>query len=151
MGNGCMIERRTRSIAKNQIRAELKLEIASPLNCFSMGSIRRPKARKPASMIGRKMLTMIFPITLYCHLSFLMNSLNWCFIKAVERLIRIEFEFKLLAYFTANKSTYSITGFLASNSGAFSIKALAIGPFKWAFRPSSYSKVSKMPNMESPN
>jgi hypothetical protein len=53
-------------------------------------------------------------------------------------------------YFTANKSTNSITGSLDNNSSAFAIRAAAIFQERCVFRPSSVSKVSKIPNVEVP-
>ena len=41
-------------------------------------------------------------------------------------------------------------GGLASSSGAFAIKAAAIGPDRCAWRPASSLKVSKIPNVEEP-
>ncbi|OAB29467.1 hypothetical protein [Flavobacterium fryxellicola] len=53
-------------------------------------------------------------------------------------------------YFTANNSKNSITGPLDSNATAFAIRASAILPARCAFRTSSVSKVSKIPNVEAP-
>ena len=58
---------------------------------------------------------------------------------------------RILNYiFTASNSTFSITGGLAKSSSAYCIKAAAILPFKWASRPSSSLKVSKIPKVDGP-
>ena len=51
----------------------------------------------------------------------------------------------LHCYFTAETSTVRMSGALASNSSATSPSATGICPPRWACRPSSSSKVSKIP------
>src|SRR5262249_5641881 len=57
------------------------------------------------------------------------------------------------AYFgslEARTSTFSMTGGLASNSPALAIRAAATRPVKWAWRPASLGKVSKIPKVDVP-
>ena len=46
----------------------------------------------------------------------------------------------------ARTSTFSTCGGIANNSLARAVNAFAISPVKWALRPASFAKVSKMPN-----
>src|SRR5258706_1890331 len=53
--------------------------------------------------------------------------------------------------FAASTSTLSICGGRASSSGALAISAAAIRPSRWALRPASSAKASKMPKEEGPS
>src|SRR5882762_5298401 len=50
----------------------------------------------------------------------------------------------------ARTSTFSTCGGTANNSLARAVNAFAISPVKWALRPASFAKVSKMPNFPGP-
>ena len=51
----------------------------------------------------------------------------------------------------ARISTFSICGGVANNSLPCAPNAFAISPVKWALRPASFAKVSKMPNFPGPS
>jgi hypothetical protein len=53
--------------------------------------------------------------------------------------------------FAPSTSTRSMTGGDASRLGACAISACAIGPLRWACRPSSSAKASKTPNVDGPS
>jgi hypothetical protein len=51
----------------------------------------------------------------------------------------------------ARTSTFSTCGGTANNSLARAVNVFAISPVKWALRPASFAKVSKMPKSKMPN
>src|ERR1700746_70742 len=53
-----------------------------------------------------------------------------------------------LANFAAKTSTFSILGGSESSSSQRDMRAAAIRPERWAWRPESSAKASKMPNVE---
>jgi hypothetical protein len=51
----------------------------------------------------------------------------------------------------AKTSTFSTCGGTANNSLARAVNAFAMSPVKWALRPASFAKVSKIPNFPGPS